>query len=86
MKIGYYQLYVRYRGEETIYSDYLTTGANMKEVEEDAKHSLAGGPHDDGSLPEFVKAKRISKAEAQQVWNQNPIDWINHDEMRNALD
>jgi hypothetical protein len=84
--ISFYQIYTRYKGGEEIHNDTITTAASLKEAEEDAKGSLSGSDADDGSLPEFVKAVRISREAARKLYDQNPIDWINHDEMRQYLD
>ena len=81
----YYQIFAKHKSGEEI-SDILTTADSKKGAEEYGRHRLAGGPYDDGSLPEFKEARRISKAQARRMWSANPIDHIHHDEMRNALE
>lgn len=84
--IHFYQIYTRYKGSEEVLNDTITTASSLKAAEDDAKASLSGSSADDGSLPEFVKAARISREAARKLYDRSPIDWINHDEMRQYLD
>ena len=81
----YYRIHTKYKDTATIYSDTILTADNIKQAREAAKNRLSGSSYDDGSLPAFVKAERISLKEARSMYDCNPIDWIDHDKMREAL-
>lgn len=82
----FYCVHTRYRNDSVVYKDTLMTADSIKMAAERAKGRLAGSGYDDGSLPEFVKAERLSIAAAQKLYNQNPIDWIEHENLRDLID
>jgi len=85
--LSFYRIYYKYKSSDVVHDDMLTTATSLNNAAEYGKMRLAGSKYDDGSLPAFVKAKRISRAEAKKMYDElNPIDWIQHDEMRVYLE
>lgn len=84
-KAYFYRVYVQYKNSDEIFSDCITTATGLKDAKEFCTGKLTGSSYDDGSLPMFVKAERISKEQAKKESYGNVL-WIRHDDMYKFLD
>ena len=85
IRASFYCIHSKHK-DGTEYADILATATSQSDAEALGRRKLAGGSYDDGSLPEFVKAERITTGQARRLWGSNPIDWMYHDEMRYLID